>query len=91
MPSSKSCTCPGQLGSMRGVLLCLNREGLQLPHQMHRRGLGTQIVWRHPSYEVVYQVLTIGSTLGCAAMVFDGRQQRYGGRPCPRSRCVMMA
>jgi DNA invertase Pin-like site-specific DNA recombinase len=47
-----------QLGSMRGVLLCLNREGLQLPHQMHRRGLGTQIVWRRPSYEVVYQVLT---------------------------------
>jgi len=47
-----------QLGSMRGVLLCLNREGLQLPHQIHRRGLGTQIVWRRPSYEVVYQVLT---------------------------------
>jgi DNA invertase Pin-like site-specific DNA recombinase len=48
----------GQLGSMRSVLLCLNREGLQLPHQIHRRGLGTQIVWRRPSYEVVYQVLT---------------------------------
>jgi DNA invertase Pin-like site-specific DNA recombinase len=47
-----------QLGSMRSVLLCLNREGLQLPHQIHRRGLGTQIVWRRPSYEVVYQVLT---------------------------------
>ena len=29
-----------QLGSMRSVLLCLNREGLQLPHQIHRRGLG---------------------------------------------------
>ena len=48
----------GQLGSMRSVLLCLNREGLQLPHQVHRRGLSTQIVWRRPSYEVVYQVLT---------------------------------
>jgi hypothetical protein len=48
----------GQLGSMRGVLLCLNREALQLPHQIHRRALGTQIVWRRPSYEVVYQVLT---------------------------------
>jgi hypothetical protein len=47
-----------QLGSMRSVLLCLNRESLQLPHQVHRRGLGPQIVWRRPSYEVVYQVLT---------------------------------
>ncbi len=47
-----------QLGSMRGVLLCLNREGLQLPHQIRRRGLGTLITWRRPSYEVVYQVLT---------------------------------
>lgn len=48
----------GQLGSMRGVLMCLNREQLQLPHQVRRRGVGTQIVWRRPSYEVVYQVLT---------------------------------
>lgn len=47
-----------QLGSIRGVLLCLNREDLQLPHQVRRRGLATQIVWRRPSYEVVYQVLT---------------------------------
>jgi DNA invertase Pin-like site-specific DNA recombinase len=47
-----------QLGSIRSVLLCLNREGLQLPHQVHRRGLGVQIVWRRASYEVVYQVLT---------------------------------
>jgi DNA invertase Pin-like site-specific DNA recombinase len=47
-----------QLGSMRSVLLCLNRESLQLPHQVHRHGLGPQIVWRRPSYEVVYQVLT---------------------------------
>ena len=47
-----------QLGSIRGVLLCLNREGLQLPHQVHQRGLGVQIVWRRASYEVVYQVLT---------------------------------
>jgi len=47
-----------QVGSIRGVLLCLNRESLQLPHQIHRRGLGTQILWRRASYEVVYQVLT---------------------------------
>jgi hypothetical protein len=32
-----------QLGSMRSILLWLSREGLQLPHQIHRRGLGTQI------------------------------------------------
>jgi DNA invertase Pin-like site-specific DNA recombinase len=48
----------GQLGSMRGVLLCLTREGLKLPHQVRRRGLPAQIDWRRPSYEVVYQVLT---------------------------------
>jgi len=42
-----------QLGSMRGVLLCLKRAGLQPPHQVRRRGLATQIVWRRPSYEVV--------------------------------------
>jgi DNA invertase Pin-like site-specific DNA recombinase len=48
----------GQLGSVRGVLLGLRREGLQLPHQVRRRGLGTQIVWRPASYEVIYQVLT---------------------------------
>jgi DNA invertase Pin-like site-specific DNA recombinase len=48
----------GQLGSVRGVLLGLRREGLQLPHQVRRRGLATQIVWRPASYEVIYQVLT---------------------------------
>jgi DNA invertase Pin-like site-specific DNA recombinase len=47
-----------QLGSLRGVLLSLRREGLQLPHQVRRRGLGVQIEWRRPSYDVVYQVLT---------------------------------
>jgi hypothetical protein len=48
----------GQIGSIRGVLRCLSREGLQLPHQLRRRGLGTQIVWHRASYDVVYQVLT---------------------------------
>ena len=47
-----------QLGSLRGVLLSLRREGVQLPHQVRRRGLGVQIQWRRPSYDVVYQVLT---------------------------------
>jgi hypothetical protein len=42
-----------QLGSMRGVLLCLNQEGLQLPHQIHRRRLGTETDWRRPSYDAI--------------------------------------
>ncbi len=59
----------GQLGSMRGVLLCLNREGLQLPHQIHRRALGTQIVWRRPSMKWSIRCLLIRSTLACTPMV----------------------
>jgi DNA invertase Pin-like site-specific DNA recombinase len=47
-----------QVGSVRGVLRSLRREGLDLPHQVRRRGLGVQIEWRRPSYDVVYQVLT---------------------------------
>ena len=47
-----------QVGSVRGVLRSLRREGLDLPHQVRRRGLGVQLEWRRPSYDVVYQVLT---------------------------------
>src|SRR5437660_2006724 len=47
-----------QLGSVRGVLNYLAREGLELPSQRLHRGIGRVITWQKPRYHVVYQILT---------------------------------
>lgn len=46
-----------QLGSVRAVLRCLQRERLEVPHQIVHRRLGTRIAWRRPSYDAIYQIL----------------------------------
>jgi DNA invertase Pin-like site-specific DNA recombinase len=47
-----------QLGSVRGVLNYLAREGLELPSQRLHRGIGRVISWQRPRYHVIYQMLT---------------------------------
>src|SRR5258708_21631294 len=47
-----------QLGSVRGVLNYLAREGLELPSQRLHRGIGWVISWQKPRYHVIYQMLT---------------------------------
>jgi hypothetical protein len=47
-----------QLGSVRGVLGYLAREGLELPSQRLHRGIGRVISWQPPRYHVIYQILT---------------------------------
>jgi DNA invertase Pin-like site-specific DNA recombinase len=47
-----------QLGSVRGVLNYLAREGLELPSQRLHRGIGRVISWQKPRYHVIYQMLT---------------------------------
>jgi DNA invertase Pin-like site-specific DNA recombinase len=47
-----------QLGSVRGVLTYLAREGLELPSQRLHRGIGRVITWQRPRYHVIYQMLT---------------------------------
>src|SRR5215469_10802100 len=47
-----------QLGSVRGVLNYLAREGLELPSQRLHRGIGRVIRWQKPRYHVIYQMLT---------------------------------
>jgi hypothetical protein len=47
-----------QLGSVRGVLTYLAREGLELPSQRLVRGVGRVIRWQPPRYHVIYQMLT---------------------------------
>lgn len=46
-----------QLGSVRAVLRSLRRAGLDLPHRVVQRGLGSRIEWRRPSYDTLYQLL----------------------------------
>lgn len=46
-----------QLGSVRAVLRCLQREELEVPHQVVHRHLGSRIAWRRPSYDAIYQIL----------------------------------
>lgn len=47
-----------QLGSVRSVLFHLRRERLELPYQVVNRGLGSKVLWRRPSYEAIYNMLT---------------------------------
>ncbi len=47
-----------QLGSVRGVLTYLAREGLELPSQRLVRGVGRVISWQKPRYHVIYLMLT---------------------------------
>jgi len=47
-----------QLGSVRGVLTYLAREGLELPSQRLVRGVGRVIGWQKPRYHVIYLMLT---------------------------------
>jgi hypothetical protein len=47
-----------QLGSVRGVLTYLAREGLELPSQRLVRGVGRGISWQKPRYHVIYLMLT---------------------------------
>lgn len=47
-----------RLGSVRAVLAHLRREGLELPHRAVRRGLGSRIHWRPPSYDALYHYIT---------------------------------
>jgi hypothetical protein len=46
-----------RLGSIRAVLAHLRREGLELPHRVVRRGLGSRIHWRPPSDDALYHYL----------------------------------
>jgi hypothetical protein len=48
----------GQLGSVRGVLTYLAREGPELPSQRLVRGVGRVISWQKPRYHVIYLMLT---------------------------------
>lgn len=47
-----------KLHSIRGVLNYLCRERIDLPHQKVRRGFERRIIWRKPSYEMIYGFLT---------------------------------
>ncbi len=46
-----------QLGSVRGVLHYLCQAGLDLPHRVVRRGLGSRVQWQPPSYDALYAML----------------------------------
>ncbi|MFQ5874134.1 MAG: recombinase family protein [Dehalococcoidia bacterium] len=62
-----------QLHSTRGVLHYFYREGLELPYRRSRRGLGSEIGWRRPSYDALYQILTHPAYAGVYGY---GRRQR---------------
>lgn len=62
-----------QLRSIRGVLLYLRREGLELPHQRICHGLGREIVWQPASYDALYLILTNPTYAGVYCY---GRRQR---------------
>jgi DNA invertase Pin-like site-specific DNA recombinase len=47
-----------QLGSVRGILTYLAREGLELPSQRLVRGVGRVISWQKPRYHVIYLMVT---------------------------------
>lgn len=62
-----------QLHSIRGVLHYFYREGLELPYRRIHRGLGSEIGWRRPSYDALYQILTNPAYAGVYGY---GRRQR---------------
>jgi len=63
-----------QLHSIRGTLNHLRREGLQLPYQTIRSGLGAEIGWRRPSYDSLYHILTNPAYAGVYCY---GKKERY--------------
>jgi DNA invertase Pin-like site-specific DNA recombinase len=63
----------GQLRSIRGVLLYLRREALELPYQSVRQGVGRTIAWHAPSYDALYLILTNPMYAGVYCY---GRRQR---------------
>jgi DNA invertase Pin-like site-specific DNA recombinase len=65
----------GQLGSIRSVLLYLRRAGLELPHRVVHRGLGSRIDWRRPSYDKLYHLLT--NPVYAGVYCYGRRERRY--------------
>ena len=53
-----------QLHSIRGVLHYLCREQVNLPHQKVRHGFEPRIIWRKPTYDMVYGFVTRPSYAG---------------------------
>jgi DNA invertase Pin-like site-specific DNA recombinase len=47
----------GQLRSIRAVLHYLRREGIDLPYQLRKRGLGPQVEWRQPTSNALRALL----------------------------------
>lgn len=47
-----------QLRSIRGVLHYLRDAGMELPYQQVRQGFERRILWRPPSYDALYGILT---------------------------------
>jgi DNA invertase Pin-like site-specific DNA recombinase len=74
-----------QLGSVRGVLNYLAREGLELPSQRLHRGIGRVISWQKPRYHVVYQMLTNPMYAGIYA--YGRRQEQID--PVEKTRRVL--
>lgn len=63
------------LGSVHAVLRHLRREGVELPYQVRRRGLGTSIEWRRPYYDAIYQMLV--NPLYAGVYCFGKRRSRF--------------
>jgi DNA invertase Pin-like site-specific DNA recombinase len=63
------------LGSIRSVLLYLRRAGLELPHRVVHRGVGSRIEWRRPSYDKLYHLLTNPTYAGIYC--YGKRERRY--------------
>jgi DNA invertase Pin-like site-specific DNA recombinase len=74
-----------QLGSVRGVLNYLAREGLELPFQRLYRGIGRVIGWQKPRYHVIYQILTNPMYAGIYA--YGRRQEQID--PVEKTRRVL--
>lgn len=74
-----------QLGSVRGVLNYLRREGLELPSQRLHRGIGRVISWQKPRYHVIYQILTNPMYAGIYA--YGRRQEQVD--PVEKTRHVL--
>jgi DNA invertase Pin-like site-specific DNA recombinase len=74
-----------QLGSVRGVLTYLAREGLELPSQRLHRGIGRVITWQRPRYHVIYQMLTNPMYAGIYA--YGRRQEQID--PIEKTRHVL--
>ncbi|MCB1770019.1 MAG: recombinase family protein [Candidatus Competibacteraceae bacterium] len=62
-----------QLRSIRAVLHYLSQAQLELPRQIARHGLGRELRWQAPSYDVLYALLTNPRYAG---IYCHGRRQR---------------